>query len=500
MNANVNSTSAPRGVEINVLFLLETILKRWWLLLTAAVVVGLAAFGISALTTDYTYSTDLSFTAYSKEAENVITSSDINSSILMTNTFKYVISGRTMCERIAENCSFETTADKISKCLNIQTETDTNIIKVTVTTDSAEKTYEIAVRITEHYSDVVELAYPNAKMQLYEEPFYPEKPNVRTATTRMAIIGAIIGFAVALTAIIVVNALRDTVQSEDDIQTKLSSNLIGTVNSIHKKKEDKQKSLLITDHNLGFSFIEAYKGIRTKVESFCMRKDYKVIMVTSANENEGKTTFAVNLALSLAQKGKSVLLLDADMRKPAVHRSLNLNISSDEDLAAVISGKTELGKAIKFVEKYKIFLLATASANDEPTEMLSSQQMNKLIKAVKEEFDFVIIDTAPAAVVTDANIISNFADAAILVVRDNFAACSRIRSVIDDLEANNAELIGCVYNNVTSGGVRGAYGKYRYGYGGYGRRYGYGRGYGYGRSYGYGAAPSSGGDYPIDNE
>ena len=92
----------------------------------------------------------------------------------------------------------------------------------------------------------------------------------------------------------------------------------------------------------------------------------------------------------------------------------------------------------------------------------------------------------PAAVVTDANILSNFADAAILVVRENFSACARIRNVIEDITSNKAELIGCVFNNVAYDGVRGAYSKYKYGYGyGYG---GYGR-YGYG--YGYGASSSS---------
>ena len=203
----------------------------------------------------------------------------------------------------------------------------------------------------------------------------------------------------------------------------------------------------------------------------------------------------MNLALSLAQNGKSVLVIDADLRKPAVSKFLNLNVSPDYDLASVISGKTELSDAIKFVEKHKLFILTTAHSNDEPTEILSSQQMHKVLKAAREELDYVIIDTAPAAVVTDANILSNFADAAILVVRENFSACARIRNVIEDISANKAELIGCIFNNVASDGVRGAYSKYKYGYGyGYG---GYGR-YGYG-GYGYGYGSSSHDDDSQDS-
>ena len=493
MNSNVNSTSAPKGVEINIIYLLETVLKKWWLLVVSAVVMAALGLGVAVVTTTPTYSSDMSFTTYNQEASNVVSSGDITSSVQMANTFKYILQGRTMLQRVVESCGFEITAEEISKSMTVHNQADTNIIIIRITTTDPARSYGIASGFAKCYQEVVNYAYPNATLQMYEEPYKPVTPDASQSAMRFSVIGAIVGFAIAFIAVIITNAVRDTVQTVEDIQMKLESNLIGTVASVKTKSKKKNKGsrLLITDRTLGFSFIESYKAIRTKVETFCARKSHKVILVTSAGENEGKTTFSMNLALSLAQNGKSVLVIDADLRKPAVSKFLNLNVSPEYDLASVISGKTELSDAIKFVEKHKLFILTTAHANDEPTEILSSQQMHKVIKAAREEFDYVIIDTAPAAVVTDANILSNFADAAILVVRENFSACARIRSVIEDITSNKAELIGCVFNNVASDGVRGAYSKYKYGYGygygGYGH-YGYGQ-YGYG--YGYGDSSSS---------
>lgn len=490
MNSNNNSTTAPKGIEINIVFLLETVLKKWWLLVVSAIVMATFGLGLGVVTTTPTYTSDMSFTTYNQEASNVVSSGDINSSVQMANTFKYILKSRTMLERVAQSCGGNTSIGQIERSMKVTTEPDTNIIIIRITTEDPQLSYRIASGFEKCYAEVVNYAYPNATLQLCETPLLPNEPDVSKSAMRFSVIGAIVGFAIAFIAVIVTNAVRDTVQTVEDIQVKLESNIIGTVGNVRIKGKKKNKGyrLLLTDRTLGFSFIESYKAIRTKVETFCARKDHKVILVTSAGENEGKTTFSMNLALSLAQNGKSVLVIDADLRKPAVSKFLNINVSPEYDLASVISGKTELSDAIKYVGKYKIFILTTAHSNDEPTEILSSQQMHKVIKAAREEFDYVIIDTAPAAVVTDANILSNFADAAVLVVRENFSPCARIRGVIEDITSSKAELIGCVFNNVASDGVRGAYSKYKYGYGygyGYGRRYGYGYG-GYGYGYGYG--------------
>ena len=185
--------------------------------------------------------------------------------------------------------------------------------------------------------------------------------------------------------------------------------------------------------------------------------------------------------MTLAQNGKSVLLIDADLRKPAVNTVLNLENSTKSGLVGVINGKATLESSIRYIDKYNIFVISDSRASDKPSELLSTKKMADIISAVRNEFDFVIIDTAPASVVTDASVISSLSDASILVIREDKAPVSRIKMSIDDINNNGAYVIGCVYNSST--GKQKHYGKSYNNYGYYGS-YGYGYEYGYGYGYG----------------
>ena len=100
LNSNNNSTTAPKGIEINIVFLLETVLKKWWLLIVSSVVMAAIGLGIGVVTTKPTYTSDLSFTTYNQEAANVVSAGDINSSVQIANTFKYILQSRTMLQTV----------------------------------------------------------------------------------------------------------------------------------------------------------------------------------------------------------------------------------------------------------------------------------------------------------------------------------------------------------------------------------------------------------------
>lgn len=120
--------------------------------------------------------------------------------------------------------------------------------------------------------------------------------------------------------------------------------------TVKEEKGEDYKPLLISDRRSGFPFIETFKIIRTKIEHTAQREKYKTFVVTSTAENEGKTTSAVNIALALAQNGKSVLLVDGDLRKPAVAKLLGINASEDGGVYGVINGEKTLAEAIKYSE------------------------------------------------------------------------------------------------------------------------------------------------------
>ena len=209
-------------------------------------------------------------------------------------------------------------------------------------------------------------------------------------------------------------------------------------------------------------------------------------MFSSAYENEGKTTIATNTALTLAKNGKSVLLIDADLRKPAVYKTLGVSATNEMGLTGVIRGDKQLNESIKYFEKFNLFLLITSQAVNDSSELLSTEAMEEIIESVRNEFDYIIIDTPPGGVVTDASIISQYADASIMVIRCDFAPSRKINKTIEEISNAGAELIGCIFNdadiNSVSNVMRISRRKRGYGYG-YGK--GYSRGYGYGYGYGY---------------
>ncbi|MBP9989414.1 MAG: AAA family ATPase, partial [Ruminococcus sp.] len=147
-------------------------------------------------------------------------------------------------------------------------------------------------------------------------------------------------------------------------------------------------------------------------------------------------------------------------------------------------------EAIKLVNNYNIFVLCDQKPENNPSELLSLSATEDIIKSVRQEFDYIIIDTPPASLVTDTSVIAAMSDAAIVVVREDFAPLSRVRMSIEDIDSNGSEILGCIYNMDSSTGVkRTKYGRYKYGrynkYYGYGKysRYSYGS-YGYGYDYG----------------
>ncbi|HQK74283.1 MAG TPA: AAA family ATPase, partial [Clostridiales bacterium] len=395
------------GVEIDIGRVVRILFRKWWLIVALALAVAIAAAVFTEVTRKDTFTSTITFIVSNKakgsgEGTDIISQSDLTASINMTNNFKYLLSGKAMYVSIVKSLKNKYKADEIGKFINVKTITDTSIIEMNVTSDSPEKSLEIAQAAVKNYKAVVEV-YEGASIGVYAQPEKAARADSDTSAIRNAFIGAFVGAVLACIIIIVMNSSRNTVQSADEIRDLLDLTILGTVSQVGNPKKNKaankQRQLLIVDKSSGFGFIETYKAIRTKIENAALKNGYKTFVISSAVEDEGKTTVATNIAIALALNGKSVLLIDADIRKPAVSKLLGLPTSKEKGLPDVISGAVSTEKAIKFVEKYKLFLLSGSYAASDPTELLSMPQTEKLIKDLENEFDFIIIDTSPAGVV-----------------------------------------------------------------------------------------------------
>lgn len=202
---------------------------------------------------------------------------------------------------------------------------------------------------------------------------------------------------------------------------------------------------------------ESYRTLRTNIQYSSFDKEYKVIMVTSSEPGEGKSTTAGNLALCLAQGEKKVILVDCDLRKPSLHKKFK--ISNIVGLSDVMIGKEELVTAMHRYNN-NLVILTSGKIPPNPSEMLSSKAMTTLLDALKQNFDYIILDTPPVQAVTDSQILATKADGTILVVRAERTKKDSVQSAINLLKKVNADIIGTVLN-----GLDNSRNKYYYYYG-----------------------------------
>lgn len=213
------------------------------------------------------------------------------------------------------------------------------------------------------------------------------------------------------------------------------------------------------------AYSEAIRALRTNVEFAASTGNCKAIMLTSTLAGEGKTSIAINLAISLAKSGKKVILLDCDLRRPKIQRYLRIKNFSQNGVSTVLSGATELDSVIGYMEELGIYVVLSGVIPPNSSELLNSENAKKIIEALKLRFDYIICDLPPVGVVSDALTFSRYIDGTIFVVQQNFASRTQVVKSVSDLQSVNAKILGTVINNYnikddSSYGYRNNYDRY----------------------------------------
>ncbi|MBQ6847852.1 MAG: CpsD/CapB family tyrosine-protein kinase [Clostridia bacterium] len=215
-----------------------------------------------------------------------------------------------------------------------------------------------------------------------------------------------------------------------------------------------------------FAVVEAYKNIRIRLLSMLEESGGKVIAFTSPNASEGKSTTAVNMAINLAQLNKKVILVDTDIRRATVHKKLK--IDNFTGLSDILAREITFDNA---VTKYNNFLdvLTSGSITNNPSDLIGSTDFDKLLEQLRQEYDFVIIDTPPVNVISDSLSVSQKCDGVIIITRIGVTTYADVRDAVSSLEDLNINVLGTIING--AGGAGSSYSKYGK-YGSY-SKYGY---------------------------
>lgn len=486
-----------RAGEVHPVLMIREICRKFWAVILAAIIFACCGYVIRGLTYRPIYRTSTTLVVMQGGSTSVYGNRSA-ANTLAINLSK-LLNGEMLRRTIAQ----ELGVGSVNGKLTADTIPETNLVVVTAESSSPRMAFSILRTAMEHYDDLGNRSLGNIDVYVLYPASAPSKPVNSPGSMTMAKRAALAGAVLMMLAIAAATYLRDTVKSEKEVEEKLDTRLLTVVHHEKKNKtlrevlKRQKKSLLITSPTTGFLYVETIKKLRARVEYQMKRSNAKVIMVTSVGENEGKSTIAVNLALAMSRKYEHVLLIDGDMKKPAMHKILGYQEVEFSTLPELLRGEVKLSDALLVDTKRKISTLLCRVGIEDSSELLKSEMMDQLIRSARAQMDIVIIDTPPMAVSPDAECIADAADAAILVVRQDRTPVRVINDSIDILSLSRAELIGCVLNNYYSTEFADhlgyGYGG-RYGYGmkyGYGGRYGYGR-YGYGRGAGYGVKPGSG--------
>lgn len=473
------TASSEELISMNLVFtVVRDVLKRAAIIVAAALFASMLAFVYK----DYTYVPE-----YRAVTTFVVTSSSTSST-----TFSNLSAANNTAQVFTEIINSSLLRQKVLEQVGIgyfdgsvyaEVEGNTNLLTMTVKGKDPRLVFLVSKAIIENHSIVSDEVLNGTVLEVLRYPKVPVSPvnsiNAKEFSFKAAAAAALITTGV----LALISFKSDKIRSKSEADLKLNCYVLGEIRHERKHKtlrslfSNIKKSVLITDPLTGFIFTEEIYKLSGRIDRR-RHKDERVIMVSSVLENEGKSTVAVNLALSYAKKGKKVVIIDCDLRKPACGLILGIK-ERVPGISDVIQGKTEFENAVKYLENFGVYLLPGKKNSNAASELVNSSEIKEIFEKAKSMFDYVIVDTPPMFVAPDAEYISGYSDAVLMVIKQNEAFAGDINRATDILRKSGAHMLGCVINNVYGSGdfspVRtygryGSYGRYgRYGnYGGYG--------------------------------
>lgn len=435
--------------------IIKDILQRWILIVAVMIVFGSVFDFMKTVTYVPQYGTSMTATLSGGED----TFKNIDKVQSYVNTLDYLMNSNNAKSYVKKKMPISKTTYKAEVTLK-----QANVVKIKVTADTKREAYFSIKLLNDWYRENTERYSFPYNITVLKESKFSTKPVNPNSHIKNFLIGAV-GSGFVLSCLLgLYFFLRDTIKSEEEVENKLDTRLYAKLPFEVKKREDtrNKKAILITSLKTSFFFRESMNKLRSKVEASSDKHGYKSFMITSAYENEGKSSVAANLALALAKNGHKTVLVDADFNKPAVFKIFELDGS--KSLNNAIEG-TSSWRSQVVSDRSGLDLLPCSQDTLKSEILTNSKKLDEIMKELREEYDFVIVDTSPAYLLNETMAINELVDATLFVVRQDYATSDVINETVKRLTYVKDNVLGVVFKNVVSDGNKGT--------SNYNNRYGY---------------------------
>ena len=438
--------------EINLHGLMSLLMKNLWVIAAVCISAILCYSSLAKLNYTPTYTSSATFMVSAKDSTSAYNSLTTTQS--MASVFVEVFQSNVLREKIQEQMPDQ----RFDGTINTVTIPQTNLLVVTVTSKAPDTAFRALNLLVENYSSISDYLFSNAQLEVIKDPVVPVAPSNPLAVESQYMLILLISGFLSVGGIVVLYLLHDTVKTPKAARRKIDARLLRTVGHEKKNKTLRSKlrkrntAPLITNSLIKKDFIEDNLSLCSMLEYHARKRNQQVIMIASVGENEGKSTIAANLALALAEKGRRVALLDCDFRKPSVHKIFDLPMEKGKTLTAYLSqGAQDPIPYLTPSKKNDLLLGISHNSSRSISELLNNGRLPMLLQQLREQMDFVILDTPPMLAAADAEALAAYADTAVLVVRADYMPAASINNGLDRLRKSAPEVCGFVLNNYHSG-------------------------------------------------
>ncbi len=429
--------------------LLKDLIKNAWIVVLCVLIGYMGIYIVDTMVYEPEYTSSATLVVSTKGSGNSAFSYFSTSSEMadvLTNVFVEPI----MKERAAEHAGYDYFKGKISATVL----ESTNFLKISVTSGDPQASYELLKSVLVVYPEISDNIFDNAVINVLTPPSVPKNATNAVSTANTNIIITAIA-TIAIFAILVLSVLRDTVKNVKSFEDKIDAKLLGTVPHENKRMtlkdrlQKKKKSLLISGNAfISLKFTEQFHTIVAKLERENYKNKAKVFAITSVAENEGKSTIASNIAVSLANRGHKVALVDFDGKKPALYKIFGKKFSEQSELGLYFSDDFTGEYKFRRFKKSSLYLAINTRVYDNYNHWLDSEKCKNLMQYLRREMDFVIIDTAPISADTTITDMRGVVDKTILVVKTDVVSTDVLNDTIAMMENVGVNFAGCILNDV----------------------------------------------------